>query len=106
MNTIQPGEIVYARITAQTIPAKPKAKPQILTAPPFVFAASWGGYSPHLSYANREDRMSINKFGVQQDLVIVGMEVISRHGFRNKAIGYHTGVANDEIRNKITGAYE
>ncbi|RZM18130.1 MAG: hypothetical protein EOO88_41545 [Pedobacter sp.] len=81
---LQPGEIVYARITCATIPAKPKAKPKVLTAPPFVFAASWGGYNTNLSWNNREDRMSINKFGVQEDLVLIKLEVISRHGFIGK----------------------
>lgn len=80
---INPGEIVYARITTTTIARKGRPAKK-LTAQPFVFAAGWEGYTDHLSYNNREDRMTINKFGVQEDLIIVGMEVISRHGYRNK----------------------
>lgn len=83
MNTIKPGEIVYARITTQTIARKGRPAKKI-TAPPIVFAASWDGYNTQLLYADREDRMTINKFGVQEDLVIIGMEVVSRHGYRNK----------------------
>jgi hypothetical protein len=85
MNTINPGEIVYARITTQTIGRKGKPA-KLLTAPPIVYAASWDGYSPALTYTSREDRMTIGKFGVKEDLVIVKMEVISRHGYRNKEV--------------------
>ncbi|SMC52549.1 hypothetical protein [Pedobacter nyackensis] len=83
MNTINPGEIVYARITASTIARKGRPSKK-LTAHPIVFAASYDGYSPNLAFNNREDRMTINKFGVNEDLVIVKLEVISRHGYRNK----------------------
>ena len=80
---LAPGEIVYARITTSTIPAKRKPA-KILTSKTIVFAVSWSGYSPELSWDKREDRMIINKFGVQEDLVITGLDVISRHGFIGK----------------------
>lgn len=76
---------MYARITVSTI--RRKGRPaQRLTSPPIVFAAGWDGYSPSLRYSDREDRMTINKFGVKEDLVITQLEVISRHGFRNKEV--------------------
>lgn len=81
---LQPGEIVYCNITAQTIPAKPKAKPVMFVAKGIVFAAPWSGYNPNLRWSVREERMIIRKFGAEQDLRIVKLEVISRHGFIGK----------------------
>jgi hypothetical protein len=43
---------------------------------------------------------------INEPVKIINIKVISRLGFESKAIGYTEVKRNDEIRNKITGAYE
>ena len=82
---IHPSEIVYTQISAST--HTPQGKPAKTLVPlKLVFAARWTGYTPDLSWNDRDERVVIRKFGVQEDLLITVVKVISRHGFRVKAI--------------------
>jgi predicted aminopeptidase len=84
MNLI-PGQIVYCNITAETVP-RPRVKAKTLQAKQVVFGVPYSGYNSHLSWADRDDRLIINRFGVEEDLMIVKVDVISTHGFMNKQI--------------------
>ena len=43
---------------------------------------------------------------INEPVEIINIDVMSRLGFENKAVGYTEVKRNEEIRNKITGAYE
>ena len=48
----------------------------------------------------------LSKLNISEPVKVIGVEIISRLGFENKAKGFTEVKANDEKRNKITGTYE
>jgi hypothetical protein len=97
---IEPGEIVFCNLTCKT------DKGKALTVKRIVFSCGYNGLSKKLLYAVSEDQYLINKFGLKEDIEIVAIEVISSLGYRHKHTGFSEVRKGDEVRNKITGAYE
>lgn len=97
---IKPGQIVYCNIKCKTL------KNKIMEVKGIVYASEYSGFNPNLSFNNSDDRFTIRKFNVKEDLIITGIEIIKELGFKNKSKEFTEVKASDEKRNKITGAYE
>jgi hypothetical protein len=52
------------------------------------------------------EKKHLSPLNINEPVKIINIDIISRLGFENKAIGYTEVKKNEEIRNKITGAYE
>lgn len=75
---ISPGEIVYCIITAKN------KKGKVFTTPPTIFSCPYTGFKPELSLTDQYDVRIIEKAGAKENLTITRLDIISRHGFRNK----------------------
>lgn len=98
--SLLPGLIVYCNLKCKTVKGK------TLTAKKVTLSSSWEGYSDILSWKNSDHRFLIKKFGVEEDLTILEIDVIHESGYKIKTNQFTEVKASDEKRNKITGAYE
>ena len=90
MNNVKIGEIVYCNLTIEH-----KGNKHILK---------------EVVYKNNNElfykRTHLEKLKIKEAVKVIDVDVISRLGFENKSKEYTEVKANNEKRNKITGAYE
>ena len=71
-----------------------------------IFSLPYEGERTKLFVSDSIDKRIISKIKKNEDLIILGIEVIKKVGFKNKNKNYTTAIVHIEERNKITGAYE
>lgn len=71
-----------------------------------VFSNPYENERLYFNIDNQEDKRYFRDIKNKSRLKIIDIDVISRHGYKNKSKGFTEVKANTEIRNKITGAYE
>lgn len=71
-----------------------------------IFSHPYEQLKTKLIYEDIEDRKSVKKINKSEDLIILEIEVLQKVGMKHKSNKFYTAKINDEIRNKITGAYE
>jgi|TARA_R110001632_G_scaffold6803_1_gene27497 hypothetical protein len=90
MNNVKIGEIVYCNLTIEH-----KGNKHILK---------------EVVYKNNGElfykRNHLEKLKIKEAVKVIDVDVISRLGFENKSKEFTEVKANNEKRNKITGAYE
>ena len=90
MNNVKIGEIVYCNLTIEH-----KGNKHILK---------------EVVYKNNSElfykRNHLEKLKIKEAVKVIDVDVISRLGFENKSKEFTEVKANNEKRNKITGAYE
>jgi len=90
MNNVKIGEIVYCNLTIEH-----KGNKHILK---------------EVVYKNNGElfykRNYLEKLKIKEAVKVIDVDVISRLGFENKSKEFTEVKANNEKRNKITGAYE
>jgi len=90
MNNVKIGEIVYCNLTIEH-----KGNKHILK---------------EVVYKNNNElfykRTHLEKLKIKEAVKVIDVDVISRLGFENKSKEFTEVKANNEKRNKITGAYE
>ena len=109
MDNIEPGEIVYCDITYQyDRPYRNRTKTEIITLNKTVFGREYVDTYPLLNYkVYKRDINKINpKKPLECDVTVIDLKVHARTGFKNKNKGYVEVKKNEQVRNKITGAYE
>lgn len=84
-NTILANEITLSNLTLKTIKQKGKKVKEVILKE-VVFSYPESGKRERLFYSNIDDRRIIHRAGMKEDLLIVKVEVISRHGFKNKQL--------------------
>jgi len=99
---MEKGQIVYCNLTLKTI------KGQIVKINKCVFSQPYEEKKrDFLNFENAFDRILINKTKLKENLKIEKIDVITEVGFIHKSNKYSMVKQNDNnIRNKITGAYE
>ncbi len=108
MDNIQLGEIVFCDITYQwQRKFRNRIKTETKTLYNVVFGIEYDDTYPHLDYiTHRRDIHKINpKKPLEQDVKVIGLKIHSRVGFKNRTKGYTEVQRNEQIRDKITGAY-
>lgn len=109
MDNLDPGEIVYCDITYQyERPFRKRLKKEVVTLRNVVFGREYVSDYPSLDYNTyKRDIRKINKKKpLDCDVKVIDLQIHSRVGFKNKSKGYTEVKRNEQIRNKITGAYE
>lgn len=76
MDNISPGEIVYCTLTLQV------KKKQVITKPT-IFSLPYAGSSMELNIDDALHARILDANGIKETCIIVGVKVVSRHGFRN-----------------------
>lgn len=71
-----------------------------------IFSHPYDKRRTKLCYSSFDDRRLINKTKFKEDLQIIEIEVLKSVGWKSKLKDYTEVKKNEEIRNKITGAYE
>jgi hypothetical protein len=109
MDNLEPGEIVYCDITYEyeKMFRRKKVKEQaILTN--IVFGREYNCDYPILDYKTyKRDIHKINpKKPLQCSVKVVDLHIHARTGFKNRSNKYTEVKRNEQVRNKITGAYE
>jgi len=96
------GQIVYCNLILKTLKGK------IVKINKCVFSQPYEENKRNcLKWNNAFDRILINKTKLKEDLTIEKIEIINKVGFIHKSNNYSMAKQNDNnIRNKITGAYE
>lgn len=51
-------------------------------------------------------RHILDNLKIKESVILYDIEIIERLGFKNKSIGHHKAIKNNEQRNTTTGAYE
>ena len=100
MENVDFGEIVLCNLKLKPI------KKESFYLKDVIFSNPYEKKRFELIYSNRNDRRLIDLTGFKEDLKIINIEVISRHGFKNKSKGFTLAKKSDNSRNKITGTYE
>ena len=77
MNHIAPGEIVYCTLTIQ------HKRNQVITKPT-IFSLPYVGGSMVLDCKDVLHAKILDANGIKESCSIVGVKVVSRHGFRNR----------------------
>jgi len=109
MDNIEPGEIVYCNITYQyDRPYRNRIKTETVELRNVVFGREYIDTYPLLNYyVHKRDILKINpKKPLECDVKVIDLKIHSRVGFKNKTKSYTEVKRNEQIRNKITGAYE
>ena len=109
MDNIEPGEIVYCDITyTYDRPFRNRTKTEIVKMRNVVFGREYDDSYPYLKYSqHKRDIIKINpKKPIELDVLVTDLKIHARTGFKNRSKGYTEVKRNEQIRNKITGAYE
>lgn len=88
MNEIKLGEIVLCNLKL-----KAKNKESFILKD-VVFSYDYDYKKTFLNYSIMNDRRIIKKTGLKENLTIISIEVLSRHGFKNKSKDYTEVKAN------------
>ena len=107
MDNIKPGEIVYCDITYQYDRIY-RNRTKTVELMNIVFGREYDDTYPLLDYkVHKRDIRKINpKKPLECDVKVIDLKVHSRVGFKNRTKSYTEVKRNEQIRNKITGAYE
>ena len=107
MDNIKPGEIVYCDITYQYDRIY-RNRTKTVELMNIVFGREYYDTYPLLDYkVHKRDIRKINpKKPLECDVKVIDLKVHSRVGFKNRTKSYTEVKRNEQIRNKITGAYE
>jgi len=109
MDNIEPGEIVYCDITYEyERPYRNRTKTETVELINVVFGREYDDTYPLLNYnVYKRDINKINpKKPLECDARVIDLKIHARTGFKRKIKGYTQVKRNEQIRNKITGAYE
>ena len=109
MDNLESGEIVYCDITYQyERPFRNRIKTETVELINVVFGREYVSNYPSLDYnIYKRDIRKINKKNpLDCDVKVVGLQIHSRVGFKNRTNKYTEVKKNIEQRNTITGAYE
>ena len=103
MDEINVGEIVYATITVKDTENKERVLKKV------VFSRGWECNYPKLDKENYKRFLTQNGLctskGVVIECEVIGMNILARTGFKNRAKGFTSAKQNEQIRDAVTGAY-
>ena len=109
MDNLEPGQIVYCDITYEyDRPYRNRTKTETVNLVNIVFGREYVSTYPLLEYKKyKRDILKINrKKPIQCDVRVIDLKIHAKMGFKNKSKGYTQVKRSEQIRNKITGAYE
>ena len=109
MDSLEPGEIVYCDITYQYDRLyRNRTKTETVELRNVVFGREYVDTYPLLDYnVHKRDILKINpKKPIECNVIVIDLNVHARTGFKNKNKNYTEVKRNEQVRNKITGAYE